>query len=215
MGDLGVAVAGYAAGGAITYGTSAYGIGTAVGWAIGSYVGSTMFSVKNRQSYEGPRLDDLRVQTSAYGVPIPDVFGTARISGNLIWTGGIVEHVNTYSYDTAGGKGGGGGGGGTETSTWYTYTASFAVMLCEGEISGLGRIWMDSQIYLDLRKDIWDAFSEAGSVSNYLVIAGRASEYTVYNGSTTQNPDPTIEGIMGAGQVPGYRGVAYIVFEDM
>ena len=215
MAELGVAVAGYAVGGAMTYGTAAYGIGTAVGWAIGSYVGSTMFAEKNKRSYDGPRLDDLRVQTSAHGAPIPEVFGTARISGNLIWTGGIVEHINTYSYDTAGGKGGGGGGGGTETSTWYTYTASFAILLCEGEISGIGRIWMDAKIYLDLRKDIWDAFSEAGSVTNYLTIAGRASEYTLYKGTTTQNPDPTIEGIMGAGQVPGYRGVAYIVFEDM
>jgi hypothetical protein len=213
MADLGVASAGYLAGGALTYGSSAYGIGTSVGWAIGSYVGTTLFGKKNEQKFEGPRVDDLTVQTSAYGAPIADVFGTARIAGNLFWATDIKETKHTFT-PSSGGKGGGGGGSG-QTYTWYTYTCSFAIGLCEGEISGIGRIWADSKIYLDLRKNVWDQYDESGSVNNLLNITQRASEYTIYTGTTTQNPDPTMEGIEGAGEVPGYRGLAYVVFEDM
>src|SRR5690348_3828187 len=36
-----------------------------------------------------------------------------------------------------------------------------------------------------------------------------------YSGGDTQTADPLIEEIEGAGNVPAYRGLAYIVFEDM
>ncbi len=37
---------------------------------------------------------------------------------------------------------------------------------------------------------------------------------TFYNGSETQLPDPLLEAELGAGNVPGYRGTSYIVFEQ-
>ncbi|MGL5513449.1 MAG: hypothetical protein ACRDBM_09505, partial [Sporomusa sp.] len=40
-------------------------------------------------------------------------------------------------------------------------------------------------------------------------------EFTVYTGTETQMPDSFIEGIEGVGNVPAYRGTAYIVFRDM
>jgi hypothetical protein len=38
---------------------------------------------------------------------------------------------------------------------------------------------------------------------------------TVYVGSNTQLPDPTIETVLGVGNVPAYRGLAYAVFRDL
>ncbi len=37
----------------------------------------------------------------------------------------------------------------------------------------------------------------------------------IYLGDEAQAPDPLIESLMGAGNAPAYRGVAYIVFEDL
>lgn len=32
--------------------------------------------------------------------------------------------------------------------------------------------------------------------------------------TNSQNPDPTMEAVEGSGNVPAYRGLAYIVFSD-
>ncbi|WP_313539584.1 hypothetical protein [Sphingomonas sp.] len=51
---------------------------------------------------EGPRLADLRVQTSSYGTAIPQLFGTIRVAGSVIWATDLIEHRATEG----GGKGG-------------------------------------------------------------------------------------------------------------
>lgn len=74
----------------------------------------------------------------------------------------------------------------------YSYSVSLAIGLCEGEILRVGRIWADgneiSAIDLNLR---------------------------VYSGSEDQLPDPLIEAVEGAGRAPAYRGLAYVVIEDL
>lgn len=37
----------------------------------------------------------------------------------------------------------------------------------------------------------------------------------VYSGSEDQMPDPKVEAVEGAGMAPAYRGIAYVVFEDL
>jgi hypothetical protein len=74
----------------------------------------------------------------------------------------------------------------------YSYSVSLAIALCEGELLRLGRIWADgneiSALDLNLR---------------------------FYSGSETQLPDPLIEAVEGAGRAPAYRGLAYVVIEDL
>ena len=83
-----------------------------------------------------------------------------------------------------------GGGKGSPRTQSYSYSLSFAVALCEGPIDGLGRVWADGQP-LDL----------TGAVMR------------LYRGEADQAPDPLIEVIEG--QAPAYRGLAYVVFEDL
>jgi Putative phage tail protein len=92
-------------------------------------------------SMQEPRAAGLRVQTSAYGMTLPVVYGRNRIAGNLIWYGDFrsIAHTSTQS---AGGKGGGGG----MTTTSWTYRTSFALGLCEGPIHALHRAWRDKEI---------------------------------------------------------------------
>lgn len=150
----------------------------------GSVIDQSLFGTSFNQ--EGPRLDDLRLQTSTFGANIPKIYGTVRTDCNVIWGTNYVEHVTTEKQ--GGGKGGGGGG---VTTTSYTYSVSFAVGICQGPISGIGRAWADGKL-IDLSKH----------------------DYTLYYGTETQTPDPFIEGIEGSGNVPAYRGLAYIVFKN-
>ena len=66
-------------------------MGAQLGWMLGSAIGS-MFDPKQHQ--DGPRLADLRVQSSTYGKHIPKVVGTFRCAGNIIWSTNLQEHKN-------------------------------------------------------------------------------------------------------------------------
>jgi hypothetical protein len=74
----------------------------------------------------------------------------------------------------------------------FSYTISIAIGLCEGPIERIGRIWADGGL-----------------------LSTDELEIRVYPGDDTQLPDPKIEAVEGAGNVPGYRGLAYLVFEDL
>jgi len=82
------------------------------------------------------------------------------------------------------------GKGGGPTQKNYSYSISFAIGLCEGEILGVDRLWAN------------------GAPLNISGLTPR-----IYTGTETQLPDPIISAIEGSG-VPSFRGTAYIVFED-
>lgn len=147
---------------------------------------------------EGPRLDDLTTPKSQWGQQIPIVYGRMRVTGNVIWSTDIVER-STVS------KGGKGMGGKQRT---YSYFANFAVLLCEGPILGIGRIWLNNEVWYNVLD--WADSSTRTKSFDY-----RNRFFRVYNGGNTQTADPLISSIMGAGNTPGYRGRAYIVFENL
>jgi len=190
MASILLASAGAAIGGSIggaVLGVSAATIGGAIGSFAGSMVDSWIVSsLAPGQHIEGQRLENLQITTSTEGAIIPRVYGRMRIGGNIIWATDFSETANTTT------QGGGKGGGPTITTTAYLYSASFAVALCEGPISGIGRIWADGKP-LDLSGVTW----------------------RLYTGDEFQQPDPFIEAKMGTGNAPAYRGTAYVMFEEL
>lgn len=78
------------------------------------------------------------------------------------------------------------------TATSYSYSVSLALAVCEGEILRIGRVWAEG-----------------------VEIDRTQYNMRVYTGSEDQQPDPKIEAVEGAGQAPAYRGIAYVVFEDL
>ncbi len=169
-------------------------VNIAVGLLINKFFGPKGQDVRQ----EGPRLGDLHVTSSAYGEMINIHYGTGRMGGQVIWSPGIQEiaNVNTQS---AGGKGG--GGGGSVTTTTFKYTASLAVLLCEGTISEVIRIWADTKLIFDAT----DGTTEGLTKYNF----------RVYQGTETQLQDSLIVADKGAAATPAFRGTAYVVFEDM
>ncbi|MCA3643587.1 MAG: hypothetical protein IOC63_17385 [Methylobacterium sp.] len=183
-----------AAASALTAGASAFVqiAAAAAATAVGSFIDNRLFGPSmGNTTQEGPRLDNLQVQASTEGAAIPEIAGRVRIAGQIIWATKFKEVATTTTQRSGGGKGGGGGGG-TVTTTTYSYFANFAVGLCEGPINRIGRIWVDGKP---------------------LSLAGITMR--VYRGSTSQSPDPLIEGVEGSGNAPAYRGTAYVVFDNL
>jgi len=161
-------------------------IGGAIGALIGSEIDSLLMPGTNIKR-SGPRLSDVNIQSSTEGAPVPRLYGRMRVAGQLLWATKFKETATTTR--SGGGKG---GPSVTVTETDYTYSISFAVGLCAGVATKIGRVWADGNL-IDM------------------------TQYTTrfYAGDETQTFDPLIEEIEGAGNTPSYRGVAYIVFEDM
>jgi hypothetical protein len=129
---------------------------------------------------QGPRVKSFHLIEGREGAGMPVVYGRCRVGGQLIWAARFREHR-----DVQGGKGG-------PRVAMYSYTLSFAVALCEGEIARVSRCWANGEPF-DLSQVTW----------------------RLYRGAEDQAPDPLIETIEGAGNAPAYAGVAYMVFEDM
>ena len=202
MATLALAVAGSAVGGALlpaglsVLGASLSGaaIGAQIGAFAGSYVDNALFGSSGQtRTVEGPRLTSAHLTGSTEGAPIPRLYGRARLGGQVIWADAIKERVTRSSSGEGSGKGGVGQSGGAATTTIeYHYSASFAVALCEGAISGLGQVWADGQE----------------------INLSRLS-YTLHKGSETQTRDSFIAARLGTDTTPAFRGTAYILFKNM
>ncbi|MHA1601295.1 MAG: phage tail protein, partial [Alphaproteobacteria bacterium] len=186
--SLGGAVAGNVIGGPL---------GGQVGFLAGQFLGNALFGNADDRVIEGPRLTDLAVTSSAYGRPIPIVYGRFRVGGNVIWSPGIVEHRQE---ETAGGK----GGGPSQATVTYRYTADFRVALCEGPADTILRIWADGKLIAD--------FTGPSPVFASKVSRGNIR---LYLGNESQAADPAEQADRGINDTPAYRGQVGIVFDDV
>lgn len=84
----------------------------------------------------------LNIQQSCYGTPINLVYGTNRISGNLIWYGDF----RSVLVSTGGSSGKGGLFSSNTSGQQYEYYASFMFGLCEGPIHGVNSVWISKKI---------------------------------------------------------------------
>lgn len=172
-------------------------IGAVIGWyaggnvALGAQIGMTIGGYLDQPVKEGPRLDDLRQQVSSYGAAIPFEYGTNRHAGTVIWPEILEAEEHSHTESAKGGP----------EQRIYNYTMSFAVMVCEGPIAGIRRIWANKKL-------IYDASIENDGAVKDPMISG----LRIYLGTEDQEVDPLIEARDGPS--PAYLGYAYVVFED-
>jgi len=191
------------------------GVGMVVGGVIGSFFGMTMLGASiggaiggyidppKGPKIDGPRLSDTKQQTSTYGAFITRTYGNIDASGNVFWIeNNTLKEVSTT--ESQGGK----GGGGPETTT-YSYFGTFALGLCAcdiGETKQLGRIWIRGKLW-------YDPFSSNAGAAAASTEA--AQFFTFHNGADDQAVDVRMQATLGVGNVPAYRGLCYIVFNDL
>ena len=114
----------------------------------------------------------------------------AQVHGRMRIAGQVIWA--TRFLEAAATSGGGKGGPRQAQTVNYSYSVSLAIALCAGEITRVGRVWADG-----------------------VEVARDDLNLRVYLGSETQLPDPKMEAVEGAGLVPAYRGMAYVVMEDL
>jgi hypothetical protein len=191
--------------------------GAVYGFQLGYLAGSAVFPTQ-LPHMQGPRMGDGQSTVSIVGQPIPLVFGTQTVGGNVIWASPYREVANN---DTAGGK-----GAPEQSTTTYSYYRSFAILLCEGPIAGVRRVWANGKLEYDRSGLATDEPVEevVGNWASQIAqrIAGVsaasnswAAKMTVYLGTEDQLPDPVMESFLGVGNVPAHRGYAYVVFDDV
>lgn len=120
-------------------------------------------TINNEQSHVG----SLRVQTSSEGVPIPLVYGLARVTPNLLWYDDFLAIPHTTSQDS------GKGGGSTVNNTTYTYTAAVMMGLAEGPVGlndeaqkVINTVWKNKEIIVSANLSTLNYQEKRGTSSN-------------------------------------------------
>ena len=184
-GAVGTAIGGTTAIGAATMASA----GQIIGAMGGKVIDQKIFG-NGSQPVQGPSLQRIRIQSSTEGSHIPRVWGAVRIAGQLIWSTKFRETI-TQSQSQQGSAKGLSSSSSAATGSAYSYDISFALLLAEGKINNIGRMWTDGK-----------PLSPADVTMR------------LYKGDELQTPDSLIEAAEGSGNVPAYRGMAYIVFEN-
>ncbi|GFE66699.1 baseplate multidomain protein megatron [Litoreibacter roseus] len=188
MATILLSAAGGAAGGALgggLLGISSAVIGRAVGATIGRVIDARLMGAGS-ETVEVGRTDRLRLMGASEGGGVPRVYGRMRTAGNVIWSSQYTEEVIVT--ESSGGKGAPKG----PSTKEYKYKINLAVAVADGEITRVGRIWADGSL-----------------------VSQRGLNMRVYKGKQDQLPDPVISAIEGSSNVPAYRGLSYVVFEDL
>jgi hypothetical protein len=158
-------------------------IGATVGRALGALAGSAIDGALFAEPKVAKAGADIRLQGSSEGAPIPKLYGWHRLSGNVIWA----AQFEKLPAEQRGAK----ATSSAPEAEDPGVAASFAIGLCEGVVSRLGRVWADGQL---------------------LDTAGLTLRF--YRGTETQRADSLIEAKQGA-DAPAYRGLCYLVFERL
>lgn len=130
-----------------------------------------------------PQYTGIQIQTSASTLPVPLIWGMNRGGPNLIWYGDF--KANKQKQKT-------GKGGGTKTE-YYTYSASLMMSLCEGEIVGI------SKAYIDQSEQTETDFASTG--------------YSLFTGSDPQSPWGYLASAH-PGEALNYAGIAYVAIAN-
>ena len=158
-------------------------------------------------------VGSLQFQTSQRGGVIPLVYGTTRVTPNLI---DYDDFKGAPSSQQSGiGKGGGGGKGGGQQ---YKYSASVIMGVCQGPISGIGTVWWDKNVgvlsslpaavYLGSDGQAADPYWETRHAAKALGYSGTATivanNFAMGNTATLPNFSFEVEGLLSPSGTNGF-----------
>jgi hypothetical protein len=168
-------------------------LGASLGATVGGLIGGTVdYVTAGDQINRQESLAGLQIQSSAYGQPMAQIFGTQRIAGNIFFIGPKEPHEHRTTQ-------GGGKGGPKRVSITKTYSVDIALALCDtlltGPMTGITKAWADgTQIY------------------NGTLGLPLPAGWTFYPGTDTQPADPTLT--FWHGIVPRMIHTCYVVMAD-
>lgn len=184
-------------------------LAAAIGYGIGQVL---------QMNYKPPKIDspaqtiqDIQTQTSSEGGAQPIIFGVARpVGGNLIWQTKATKKQWKEVVGRVRVKKSFPSGKNKYEPVYQEYEEiirSYAIRICRGPGVEVLRVWKNGKLVYSIRD--MDA-GEWDSANNDKFL----EKATFYSGEWNQMPDPHMQSHLGHGQVPGYRGLAYMVVEE-
>lgn len=171
-------------------------IGGMIGGMAGGLIGGALFGRSKR-----PLITDTQLGNASFGNPIPILYGTARLPGQMVWT--TVPEV----------KGGGAAKGGMTGGASQIHIHQSAMFLfCEPGLAGSARlqtIWLDGKLF-------WQSSAPNAEV----VLSRHTFEIREYTGAEDQQPDPAYASwvltyVAVHNAIPAYRGRCLVAMHDV
>lgn len=128
------------------------------------------------------KISEFTVNTAEYGAVVPEIIGTVRTAGNVIYYDDFTAHEHRETHKA------GKGGKSKQVSITYTYTVAVILGLCEGPISGIGKVWIGKNVHNYPADDI---------------------QLTLFDGKENQQPWAYTQGKHPDKALP-YSGLAYM-----
>lgn len=128
------------------------------------------------------KISEFTVNTAEYGAVVPEIIGTVRTAGNVIYYDDFTAHEHREMHKA------GKGGKSKQVSITYTYTVAVILGLCEGPISGIGKVWIGKNVHNYPADDI---------------------QLTLFDGKENQQPWAYTQGKHPDKALP-YSGLAYM-----
>lgn len=156
-----------------------------VKWGLmaGGFVGGLVEQALTRPDpakMTGPNIEQLRIQNSAYGKPIPKVWGTVRLAGNVIYGGHYWEAVS---------------------GSQQYLKAYVGIGVCEGPVDKLLRIWADGEVIYDSRGDNYRTLDPGWFESTFHL--GDETQTHDYVLGSVDNA------VVSGDLIPGHRGLVW------
>lgn len=206
--------------------TAAIGVGVSLG------AGAIMRALNPPKPINSPR-QDITINKSRFGEPIPRIYKKFAAGGHVIWSGNYPT-VNYTSEQIGSGKR-------KQTVNNTYYSMSFGVMVCENiddTVLGVTRVWLDNHLVYNVNDygggeaalngtDQMTVIHGAeaypnniyGSVTyNSQSYAGKARNFRVSLGNSAQTIDTVADWYrdeVGSGNTPAYRGYVTLWWNDM
>lgn len=128
------------------------------------------------------KISEFTVNTAEYGAVVPEIIGTVRTAGNVIYYDDFTAHEHRETHKA------GKGGKSKQVSITYTYTVAVILGLCEGPIFGIGKVWIGKNVHNYPADDI---------------------QLTLFDGKENQQPWAYTQGKHPDKALP-YPGLAYM-----
>ncbi len=188
-------------------------VGTAIAGPLGGAVGGAIGGMIDNLLFPSHKAPLPTITTSTYGNAICRYYGPKNRAGaNMIWSSGF-RLVQNKSLKFLAGKGG-------SAAQAQTYVADIAMAVGGGPLqsSWCKKIWANGTVIFDATAGTGQPTPDANGVVTWDVSFLTFQDFdtiVVYPGNFTQLPDPTSEAHLGAGNVPGYRGTAYVLINGL
>lgn len=158
-------------------------MGFVMGVQLGAMLGGFIDPPKADEP-DQPQKQELQYNTFAHNLPVPVIYGTRKIAGNIIWIGNARSEVVERESE---GAGKGAPDPPKIKEVWYY--ADFGIALSEGQITSVDKVFLDDE----------DITTQEGL------------NYTAYLGTTSQNADSHVITALGVVAAPAFRNLAYLL----